>query len=63
MATLEKPKNCFQAQLSLNAGQKYCRMLQREDSAIRSTFIKLPIVILKAFVLSFLGGRFTQVLL
>ena len=39
-------------QLSLNAGQKYCRMLQREHSAIISTFIKLPFVI-KIFVLSF----------
>ena len=35
----------FQDQLSLNAGQKYCRMLQL------STFIKLPFVI-KNFVLS-----------
>ena len=29
-------------QLSLNAGQKYCRMLKGEPSAILSTFIKLP---------------------
>ena len=41
----------FQNQLSLNAGQKYCRMLQGEHSAILSTFIKLPFVI-KIFVLS-----------
>ena len=34
----------------LNASQKYCRMLQREHSAILSTFIKLPVVI-KTFVL------------
>ena len=40
-----------QDQLSLNAGQKYCRMLQVEHSAVLSTFIKLPIVI-KIFVLS-----------
>ena len=33
------------------AGQKYCRMLQGEHSAILSTFIKLPFVI-KFFVLS-----------
>ena len=39
------------AQLSLNAGQKYCRMLQAEHSAILSTFIKLPFVI-KSFVSS-----------
>ena len=31
--------------LSLNAGQKYCRMLQREHSAILSSFIKLQFVI------------------
>ena len=29
----------------LNAGQKYCRMLQGEHSVILSTFIKLPFVI------------------
>ena len=39
-------------QLSLNAGQKYCRMLHMEHSAILLTFIKLPFVI-KNFVLSF----------
>ena len=37
--------------LSLNAGQKYCRMLQGEHSAILLTFIKLPFVI-KIFVMS-----------
>ena len=42
----------FQDRLMLNAGQKYCRMLQREHSAILSTFINLPFVI-KIFVLSF----------
>ena len=41
----------FQDQLLLNAGQKYCRMLQWEHSAILLTFIKLPFVI-KIFVLS-----------
>ena len=41
----------FQDRLSLNAGQKYCRMLQGEHSAILSTFIKLPFVI-KIFVFS-----------
>ena len=50
---------------ALNAGQKYCRMLQREHSAIPSTFIKLPVVI-KTFVLvifdwPFYTG-FTQIL-
>ena len=43
-------KIVFQDQLLLNAGQKYCRMLQGEHSAILSTFIILPIVI-KIFVL------------
>ena len=41
------PKIGFQ----LYAGQKYCRMLQGEHSAILSTFIKLPFVI-KILVLS-----------
>ena len=45
------PKIGFQDQLSLNAGQKYCRMHQGEHSAILSTFIMLPFVI-KIFVLS-----------
>ena len=50
MATLKKTEIGFQDQLSLNAGQKYCRMLQ-EHSAKLSTFVKLPFVI-KIFVLS-----------
>ena len=41
----------FQDQLSLFAGQKYCRMLQGEHSAILLTFNKLPFVF-KTFVLS-----------
>ena len=47
----KRPKIGFQDQLSLNAGQKYCRMLQGEHSAILLTFIMLPLVI-KIFVLS-----------
>ena len=47
----KRPKLGFQDQLSLNAGQKYCRMLQMEHSAILLTFIKLPFVI-KALILS-----------
>ena len=43
-----RPQIGFQDQLSLNAGQKYCRMLQSEHSA---TFINLPFV-MKIFVLS-----------
>ena len=47
----------YQDQLSLNAGQRYCRMLQGEHSAIFSTFIKLPFVI-KIFVLSIVEWPF-----
>ena len=39
-----RPKNCFQDGLSLNAGQK-------QHSVILSTCIKLPVII-KTFVLS-----------
>ena len=46
----EKTKNVFHDQLSLNEGQKYCRMLPLEHSAILLTFIKLPFV-MKIFVL------------
>ena len=37
----KKVKTDFQYRLSLNAGQKYCRILQGEHSAILSTSIKL----------------------
>ena len=47
MASLKKIKNWFQDQLSLNAGQKYCRM---QHSATLLTFIKLSFI--KIFVLS-----------
>ena len=40
-----KTKIGFQDRLSLNEGQTYCRMLQREHPAILSTFIMLPFVI------------------
>ena len=56
----KRPKIVFQDQSSLNAGQKYCRMLQREHSAILLTLIKLP---LRPLFCLFLSGRFTQVLL
>ena len=60
-----KCKTCVKRPLSIrplkvvlkNAGQKYCRMLQREHSAILSTFIKLPVVN-KTFVLSFFEWQF-----
>ena len=35
----------FHDRLLLNAGQKYCRMLQRKHSAILSTFIKVSLTI------------------
>ena len=54
---LKSQKIGFQDQLSLNAGQRYCRMLQGEHSAILSTFIKLPFVI-KIYVLSILEWPF-----
>ena len=47
----KRPKIGFQDRLSLNADQKYCRILQCEHSAILSTFIKCPLVF-KTFVLS-----------
>ena len=47
----KRPKLVFRANFRFNAGQKYCRMLQGEHSAILSTFIKLLFVI-KRFVLS-----------
>ena len=59
--TLKKSTNWCYDQLSLNAGQKYCRMLQGEHSAMHSTFIKLPFVI-KIFILSIFEWQFTQVL-
>ena len=46
----------LQDRLSLIAGQKYCRMLQGEHSAILLTFIKLHLVI-KIFVLSIFEWR------
>ena len=48
---LKRPLKNFQYRLSLNAGKKYCRLLQAEHSAKLSPFIKLPLSI-KTFVLS-----------
>ena len=63
---LKKTKIGFQDRLTLNAGQKYCRMLPLEHSAILSTFIKLPFVIKifeSTFCCLFLSGHLRQVLL
>ena len=51
------PKFQIKSLVSLNAGQKYCRMLQGEHSAIPLTLIKLPFVI-KIFVLSIFEWSF-----
>ena len=58
----KRPKIGFRDQLLNNAGQKYCRVLQGEYSAILLTFIKLPFVIKSLFCL-FLSGCLRQVLL
>ena len=55
---LKKTKIVCQDQLSFNAGQKYCRMLQEEHSAILSTFVKLPFVIKSLVVLSIFEWTF-----
>ena len=56
----KKIKNSFQDQLSLNAGQKYCR----EHSAILSTLIKLPLILsLRSLFCLFLSGPLRQILL
>ena len=47
----KKTKIGFPDRLPPNAGQRYCRMLQGEHSAVLSTCIKLPFVI-KISVLS-----------
>ena len=57
----KKTKNGYQGQLSLNADQKYCRMLEESVSAILSTFI-LHLSLRPLFCL-FLTGRLRQVLL
>ena len=49
MATFKETEIGFQDQLSLNADQKYCRVLQGNHSAILMTFIKL-LFIIKIFV-------------
>ena len=55
----KRQKLGFQYQLSPNACQKYCRMLQGEHFAILSTFIKLPfVIVIKIFVLSIFEWSF-----
>ena len=60
-ATLKKTENWISRPIIAYAGQKYCRMLQREHSAIVLTFIKLPIklpIVIKIFVLSIFEWQF-----
>ena len=56
----KRPKMGFQDQLSLNAGQKYCRMLQGEHSAILRPALSYHIALRPLFCL-FLRGRLRQV--
>ena len=55
---VKRPRNKWQ----LNEGQKYCRMLPLEHSAILLTCIKQYLVLKTNFGL-FESGRFTQVVL
>ena len=57
MPLLKIPKIGFQDQLSLNSGQKYCRILQGEHSAIFSYHLSL-----RSLFSLFLRSRLTQVL-
>ena len=52
---LIETKISFQDQLLLDVGQKYCKILQEEYSALLLTFIMLPFAI-KTFVLSIFEG-------
>ena len=58
----KRPQIGFQDDLSFNAGQNYCRMLQGEHSALLLTFIKSHLSLRSLFCL-FLSGHFRQVLL
>ena len=53
-----RPKIGFQDQLSLNAGQKYCRMLPLEHSAILLTLIQLPFIIKIVYFVYHLSLRY-----
>ena len=62
----KKIKNWFQDQLLLNVGQKYCRMLQGEHSAILLTFINIIKLsyhlLIRPLICRFLSGRLRQAL-
>ena len=59
----KRPIIGFQDQLSLNAGQNYCRMLQGEHSAILFQPSLSYYLSLRSLFCLFLNGHFTQVLL
>ena len=59
---LKIPNISFLYRLLLNTGQKFCRMLQGEHSAMLSTFFKLSLVI-KTFILSIVKWLFKTGLL
>ena len=56
----KRQKNGFQDQLSLNAGQKYCRMLQESNLQYFWPSLSFHLSLRSLFYL-FLSGRFTQV--
>ena len=57
-----QPKICFQDQLSLNAGQVYCRMLQESILQHYRPSLSYHLSLRPLFCL-FLSGRLRQVLL
>ena len=59
---MKRPKIGFKDQLSLNAGQKYCRMLDGEHSAIFLPSLRYYLSLRFLFCL-FLCGGLEQVLL
>ena len=58
----KRPKVGFQDQLSLNAGQRYCRMFQGKHSAILSTSLSYHLSLRSLFCL-LKSDRLRQVLL
>ena len=55
----KRQNNGLQDRLSLNAGQKYCRMLQRERSAIFRPSLSYQLQLRPLYCL-FLSGRFRR---
>ena len=62
----KRPQTGFQDQLPLNAGQKYCRMLQGEHSASILQYFRPSLsyhLSLRSWFCLLFSGRFTKVLL